>query len=54
MMTNLEQFISRINYLKSKGLEILIDGKINPRFIPRVNKDEDSFQLMLLFDLKNE
>jgi hypothetical protein len=39
---------------KLKKNKVLIDGKINPRFIPRINNGEDNFQLMLLFDLQNE
>lgn len=29
---------------------VIVDNKINPRFIPRLSKDGNSFKLMLLFD----
>ena len=37
---------------KLRKNKVIIDGKINPRFIPNVIENEDSFQLLLLFDLK--
>lgn len=37
------------NLKKSK---IIDDGKINPKFIPRVDKDSNNFQLLLSFDLQ--
>lgn len=35
---------------KLRRNKIIIDGRINPRFIPNINKDLDSFQLLLYFD----
>ena len=37
---------------KLKKVGIISDNKVNPRFIPNVREDENSFQLLLLFDLK--
>lgn len=37
---------------KLRKNNIIIDGRINPRFIPNVDENSDSFQLLLLFDLK--
>lgn len=31
---------------------VIIDGKINPRFIPNISEESGHFQLMLLFELK--
>lgn len=36
--------------LKKSG--ILENNKINPKFIPNIREDENSFQLLLLFELK--
>lgn len=35
-----------------KKNKFIIDGKINQKFIPKLNKDSDSFQLLLVFELK--
>lgn len=37
---------------KLRKSKVIIDNKINPRFIPNIVEDEDSFQLLLFFDLK--
>lgn len=37
---------------KLRKNKVIIDGKINPRFIPNISEDSDSFQLLLLFELK--
>ena len=37
---------------KLRKSNIIVDGRINPRFIPNVDENSDSFQLLLLFDLK--
>lgn len=37
---------------KLRKSKVILDGKINPRFIPNIIENEDSFQLLLLFDLK--
>lgn len=35
-----------------KKNKFIVDGKINPKFIPKMDKDSDSVQLLLLFELK--
>ena len=35
---------------KLKKNKVIVDGKINPRYIPIVNEENGSFKMMLLFD----
>ena len=35
---------------KLKKNKLIVDGKINPRYIPNIIEEEDSFKLMLFFD----
>lgn len=35
---------------KLRKNKVIIDGKINPRYIPSVDEDNGSFKMMLLFD----
>lgn len=37
---------------KLKKSKVIDNGRINPKFIPKVDEDAKSFQLLLLFDLK--
>lgn len=37
---------------KLRKNNIIIDGKLNPRYIPRVIEENGSFKLMLLFDFQ--
>lgn len=37
---------------KLRKNNIIIDGKLNPRYIPRVVEERGSFKLMLLFDFQ--
>lgn len=37
---------------KLRKNKVIIDGKINPRFIPNIDEESGTFQLLLLFDLK--
>ena len=37
---------------KSRKNNIIVDGKLNPRYIPRVIEENGSFKLMLLFDFQ--
>lgn len=37
---------------KLRKNQIIVNGKLNPRFIPNVEKDSDSFKLLLYFKLK--
>ena len=35
-----------------KESKVIIDGKINPKFIPKIREEKGYFQLLLLFELK--
>lgn len=37
---------------KLRKNKVIIDGKINSRFIPNIDEETDTFQLLLLFELK--
>ena len=37
---------------KLRKNKVIIDGKINPRFIPNIDGDTGVFQLLLFFELK--
>lgn len=37
---------------KLRKNNVIIDGKINPKFIPRITEENGIFQLLLLFDIK--
>src|SRR5574344_1546941 len=37
---------------KLRKNKVIIDGKINPRYIPSVDEETGTFQLLLLFELK--
>nr|DAY45787.1 MAG TPA: hypothetical protein [Crassvirales sp.] len=37
---------------KLKKRKVIVDGKINPRFIPNIEEEKGYFQLLLLFELK--
>ena len=37
---------------KLRKNKVIIDGKINPRFIPNIDEETGYFQLLLLFELK--
>ena len=37
---------------KLRKNKVIIDGKINPRFIPNIDEKTGTFQLLLLFELK--
>ena len=39
---------------KLRKSKVIIDGKINPRFIPNVIEEDGNFKLLLLFDFKND
>ena len=49
--------ISLSNYHVSTGklkkAGFLIDGRINPKFIPKIPQGSDSFNLMIMFNLKD-
>lgn len=37
---------------KLRKNKVIVDGKINPRFIPNIDEETGAFQLLLLFELK--
>lgn len=37
---------------KLRKNKVIIEGKINPRFIPNIDEETSTFQLLLLFELK--
>jgi len=37
---------------KLKKNKVIVNGKINPKFIPNVTEENGYFQLLLLFELK--
>jgi hypothetical protein len=37
---------------KLRKNKVIIEGKINPRFIPNIDEETGTFQLLLLFELK--
>lgn len=37
---------------KLRKNNVIVDNKINPKFIPNVNEESGNFKLLLLFDLK--
>lgn len=39
---------------KLRKNKVIVNGKINPRFIPNIEEGSDSFQLLLYFDLKDD
>lgn len=37
---------------KLRKNKVIINGKINPKFIPNISEEDSSFKLLLFFDLK--
>lgn len=37
---------------KLRKNKLIIDGKINPKFIPKIKEEDSSFQLVLYFEVK--
>lgn len=37
---------------KLRSSKVIVDGKINPRFIPNIEEENGFFKLLLLFDLQ--
>ena len=37
---------------KLKSKKFLVDNKINPRLIPNIKEEKDTFKLLLLFDMR--
>lgn len=38
---------------KLKKAKVIIDNKLNPRFVPKIKEGNDNFKLLLLFDFDN-
>jgi hypothetical protein len=36
---------------KLRKSNLIIDNKINPRYLPNINEENGSFKLLLLFDI---
>ena len=49
---NISQAHFQVIMTKLKKSKMIDNGKINPRFIPRVEQDAKSFQLLLSFELQ--
>lgn len=49
---NLTQAHFQVIMTNLKKSKMIDNGRINPKFIPRVEKDANNFQLLLLFDLQ--
>lgn len=49
---NMSQTHFQVIMTKLKKNKVVDNGRINPKFIPRLDKDADNFQLLLSFDLK--
>ena len=37
---------------KLRKAKIIVDGKLNPRYLPKIPTDPETFKLMLLFDFR--
>lgn len=46
---SLQHFQVIMGKLRKKN--VIIDNKLNPKFIPNIQKDADNFKLLLLFDI---
>ncbi len=42
----------KVIMMKLRKKKVIVDGKINPRFIPNIVEEDGYFKLLLLFDLK--
>lgn len=49
---NITQAHFQVIMTKLKKSNVITNGKINPKFIPRLTGDDKSFQLLLSFDLQ--
>ena len=49
---NITQAHFQVIMTKLKKSKVIDNGKINPRFIPRLDSDSKNFQLLLSFDLQ--
>lgn len=49
---NITQAHFQVIMTKLKKSKVIENGKINPKFIPRLHEDDKSFQLLLSFELQ--
>lgn len=49
---NITQAHFQVIMTKLKKSKVIYDGKINPKFIPRLDSDAKNFQLLLSFELQ--
>lgn len=49
---NISQAHFQVIMTKLKKSKVIENGRINPKFIPRLDPDSNNFQLLLSFDLK--
>lgn len=49
---NISQAHFQVIMTKLKKSKMIDNGKINPKFIPRINSDSSGFQLLLAFELE--
>lgn len=49
---NITQAHFQVIMTKLKKSKVIVNGKINPKFIPRLNGDDKNFQLLLSFNLQ--
>lgn len=49
---NISQAHFQVIMTKLKKNKVIDNGKINPKFIPKIDNDAKNFQLLILFDLK--
>lgn len=50
---NISQAHFQVIMTKLKKSKVIENGRINPKFIPRLDKDSNNFQLLLSFDLND-
>ena len=49
---NITQAHFQVIMTKLKKSKVIEDGRINPKYIPRLENDSNNFQLLLSFDLQ--
>lgn len=49
---NISQAHFQVIMTKLKKSKVIENGRINPKFIPKVEEGENNFQLLILFELK--
>lgn len=49
---NISQAHFQVIMTELRKNKFIVNGRINPKFIPKITEDSDSFKLLLLFELK--